>query len=580
MSKKKISVGIAKAKEDVFSLLKNDFLQVDSETPTLKEEMSPPFSYKSLENLPDISPTLKAAVDSISTNVSGFGYELKPLIDAVKKQDGYYKRSTGERVPDEIIEEMKEEEQFLNMFFESISLDCSFTELGKIKEYNRQVFGNSFWEWLRDGDGNLVGVNHVDTKTVRLLKKDKTATKFSQFVRNPNNFEYEEITRLKRFRRYVQTVNNKKTYFKEFGDPRQLNAKTGEYLNLSQDQIAEKGIVLATELMHFKIYHTGSEYGVPTYISCTPHILAVRAAGLVNFSLLQNNAIPPVAVIVEGYQDDQLETKLKEYIESSVKGVNSFSSMLIIQAEAQTGSQLAGPGVQPIKPSIRFEPLSQLLTRDGMFLEFIKQTDEKIVGVFRLANQFVGLSKDLNRATAQVAQELVEQQVFTPLRVEFDFIINSKVLNDLRIKYWSFQSLSVRIDDSETRANIVKTLTDSGGLVGRDVRKEASGILNVKLDDLDGSFMDLPQGIAQELLRQTGSIEAPEKSLVSQDSFQSSEVLEDQETGSLSEESSEKRLQELDEISLKVIENLLGIREDLEVKKAYLYYDPQKVEAQ
>ncbi|MCI4170797.1 phage portal protein, partial [Bacillus spizizenii] len=52
-----------------------------------------------------------------------------------------------------------------------------------------------------------------------------------------DSFVYEEngkmkrIKRQKRFRKYVQIINGKKVFFKEYGDPRKMDMRTGENVN-------------------------------------------------------------------------------------------------------------------------------------------------------------------------------------------------------------------------------------------------------------------------------------------------------------------------------------------------------------
>lgn len=54
---------------------------------------------------------------------------------------------------------------------------------------------------------------------------------------------------------------------------------------------------------------------------------------------------------------------------------------------------------------------------------------------FQLPDLYVGYTTDFNRATAQSAQEVTEEQVFQPERESLAWVINHKLLADYHFKY-------------------------------------------------------------------------------------------------------------------------------------------------
>ena len=81
---------------------------------------------------------------------------------------------------------------------------------------------------------------------MRLTQLDTEYTPVTYMIRDNDSNELQKYPSRKRFRRYVQIRDGKRVYFKEFGDPRLINARTGKV-----DDNAE---VPATEIIHFKLY--------------------------------------------------------------------------------------------------------------------------------------------------------------------------------------------------------------------------------------------------------------------------------------------------------------------------------------
>jgi capsid portal protein len=96
------------------------------------------------------------------------------------------------------------------------------------------------------------------------------------------------------FRRYAQISPGtlERVYFKEFGDPRIIDPKTGE---VAPDLPFEEQ---ATEIYMDAQYIPGHLYGVPKWIGILPAILGSREAEEVNLNFFRENAIPAMAVLV------------------------------------------------------------------------------------------------------------------------------------------------------------------------------------------------------------------------------------------------------------------------------------------
>lgn len=481
-----------------------------------------PYDFDKLEGMVDKSPILKACLDAYVTNAN-FGFDLKTHKDIVSKKvigdDGTEQlvatwRETGEVIPEDVLQAMQAEHNRLVMFFNNVSMESSFNDLCFKRSVNMEQFGNAYWECETDGDGNYVGFEHVDTKTVRLLRKDPfmVAVDYKQW--NPITMDYDVQRRRIRFRRYVQLSGTHRIYFKQFRDPRMMDSRTGRYLRfdngdwVTRDNIDRfprekipQGFNEATELIHFSIYHTKSSYGVPRFVSSTKNIYGVHLADMVNFNLLNGNAIPPVMVIVEGTRDQRIQKMITEHVEKNIKGPQSYSKMLVIQVDSKLKGTSSGLGSNVIKPTIKIERLSDVMSVHGLFMEYIKQSEERILSNFRLPNVFVGKNNDITRSTAEISKEISEEQVFRPLRDKFDEIVNSTILNALEIKYWRFESRSSKLNDNAQRGKLIEIFARWGGLMPIDVRREAAMILNRTLEDIPEPFMHKPIDISKAEVR-------------------------------------------------------------------------------
>lgn len=79
--------------------------------------------------------------------------------------------------------------------------------------------------------------------------------------------------------------------------------------------------------------------------------------------------------------------------------------------------------------------LASILQKDELFQEYLDNNRKRVQSAFLLPDLYVGYTTDFNRATAQTAQEVTEQQVFQPERTSLAWVINNKLLNCYRFQY-------------------------------------------------------------------------------------------------------------------------------------------------
>jgi capsid portal protein len=221
---------------------------------------------------------------------------------------------------------------------------------------------------------------------------------------------------------------------------------------------------LATEILWFPIVAVGDEIPAPEWIPGLPDVLAARAIRIVNLDILDNNATPPMAVIVEGANNPKLASLIRDQLKA-IKGRESRSKAVIIQVEAEPAG--SGTAKEVIKPSVRIENLSSILANEGMFLKYLDWLDKSICALFRLPQIIVGkVESTLNRATAEEAIRITEQMVFQPERNAIEMIINDVFLpevslwsqrpnNQKGVKHWRFALNNFSVDRTDATVKVL-----------------------------------------------------------------------------------------------------------------------------
>ncbi len=236
-------------------------------------------------------------------------------------------------------------------------------------------------ELIESSKGELVGLGHIHGHTVRMTTQDRNPV----LIEVPviiEDLSVQKVKMLARFRRYVQIRQEKIRYFKEAGDPRQLDFLTGEF--------AKKGDTIpfrrrATTILHHKIYSPHSSYGVPEWIGTLFEFFGSRKAQELNFNTLSNNAVPSMFIIVEnGSLTESSVTRLKEFIESLQQEAN-YSSVILLEGEPMDEGN-----PNPTSFKIRIEPTKPHQQRDELWIEYDKNNRDKIRQSFRLPPIFVG----------------------------------------------------------------------------------------------------------------------------------------------------------------------------------------------
>lgn len=480
----------------------------------------PPYDPSTLLTLLEHSNALRQCVDAYVTNIDAFGHTFEPIVDldaadADDRLTSYLMSRREAAMPETVIdparqipvptpeelaaakaelaERMRAERTRIQHFFDFACLDISFVTLRRRTRQDLEQIGNAYWEVLRDQSGCVAGFEYVPGFTVRHMSADLHPTPVTYKVK-VNEFDFGTIPTRRFFRRFVQIYEMRVTYFKEFGDPRIMSAKTGSVFNTKEEWEAhlakdDKDDVPATEMMHFRIHTPKSSYGIPRWIGTVLSVLGSRHAEEVNLSYFENKSVPPLAILVNGGRmTTESVDRIKDFIENEIKGKKNFHKILVLEAD----SQGASGGFDQGRMKIEVKPLTGAQHNDALFQNYDERNIDKVGMAFRLPRMLRGDIRDFNRATADAALQFAESQVFCPERDEFDFTINRKILPMLGIRFWRFKSHAATSTNPSDLASMIEKLSLAGILVPGEGREIAKNVFNRELRKLTDPWTRQP----------------------------------------------------------------------------------------
>lgn len=399
----------------------------------------PPYNPASLQRLPQENNILRQCIDAMVTNVDGFGYRLEYI-----GPDGQ-----------ETSREADAEAMRINNFLDQPNGEMSHVELRERVRRDMETFGNGYYEGIRNARGEFELLFHLPAHLTRIVARDREATEVDVMLMRDGR----EVTHKmrKHFRRFIQQIGTKSVYFKEFGDPRIIDPKTGQP---DPDLPFEEG---ATEVIHVPLYSPGNVYGVPRWLAQMPSILGSREMELTNLDFFKENAIPALALLVSGgvLTEDTVDSVEQHF--QAARGRASMNRVLTIEAESDPATMNPESRTTPV-PRLDIKPLAGERQQDALFLEYDAANQTKIRTSFRLPPIFVGRSEDYTRATAVASMTVAENQIFGPERNKVDDVFNDKILAPFNPRFWRMRSLAPKLTDPDSIVAAIESLDGVGAM--------------------------------------------------------------------------------------------------------------------
>lgn len=452
---------------------------VDIEDPVLKEYVAkgmvidPPFDPLVLSMLVENSTVLEQCISTMEINIDGFGYKFVRRVN-----------TDSPNCPEALKQAVATEAIFLENLFTHFCLDYSFTGFRRRVRRDEELTGNAFFEVVANASGQIDQLVHVPSYQMRLSPIDEVATPFQQkrLVRKEDgSVDLETVTAYKRFRRIVQFARlgtdgvvrmayDKPVWFKEWGDPRPISKVDGKVLTEAEAEEAKDKKILATPMVHFKLYSARSPYGVPRYVGNLITLFGDREADNVNFVTLSSNNIPSMILAVSnGSLTQGSIDRIKQFTQEQIAGSRNRTRFLLIEAEnpyQQEGTGDLSGGA----PKLDVKPLTNSQIQDQLFQSFGENNRKKIREAWRLPPIFVGDATQYNRATAEASRKLADEQVFAPERAEFDSWMNRELLPSLGVKFHKFLSQGPNVTDDEDLIRVLVAAEKTGGMTPRIAR--------------------------------------------------------------------------------------------------------------
>ena len=428
-----------------------------------------PVNMYGLKELVDNSTILPQCIRAYKNNISGFGISI------------HYKEDYNEET-----EEMKAEWNLAQRTIALLNMDCMIKEIFENIVRDRETYGISYCEVIRDMKGNVVQLEFIiDTPTIDMTYP------LEPYIESVFFYNGEAIRRKKKFRKFRQNVAGKTVYFKEFGDPRIMDKRNGQYANETDEQIDIDN--QANEIIDFKV---GSmPYGEVRWIGQVLTVDGNRRAEVLNNAYFRKGRHTPLMILIKGgtLSDDAFE-KLQNYM-NEIEGESGQHSYLVLAVENnEVSAQFNGTE----QPEVEIKDLASILQKDELFQEYQENGRKKVQSAFLLPDLYTGYTTDFNRSTAQTAMEVTEKQVFQPERASLSWIVNNKLLNGYRFRYVEIQFDAPDITNPDDMQKMLNITERAGGLTPNTAKELTYTVLGKDgCEDYEGDWGDIPLAYAK-----------------------------------------------------------------------------------
>jgi PBSX family phage portal protein len=473
--------------------------------------IQPPQDPLTLAKIVEYSSGVRQCIDAYCTNIDAQGHRFEPILhvdsaDMTGEIEDLLEQQWG-RAPtpleidikrEEIRKEMVREERRLKNFFKYCAGKVSFVTLRTRLRRDLETMGNAYMEVLRNGDDEISRFERIPAQTVRLLPSDFVDTEVEHRC---SIFDTDTVLENREYRKYMQVVGSRTVFFKDFGDPRVISRKDGHVFETELDLYTrDPKDQPANELVHFKIDSPRSPYGMPRWIGVLLEVVGNRLASEVNMLYFDNKSIPPLALLVSGGKfTAETVNRIRDYIQNSLKGTKNFHKIMVLEAEGAVDNRIENTErfANTGRVKIELKPLTEAMQKDGLFLQYTQQNLDIIGMAFRLPKLLRGDIRDFNRGTADAALNFTEQQVFQPIRNEFDKAIND-ILFSMGFRYWEFFSNAPIVRDPSQMAEIIYKLMSCGAIIPKEGRVLAGDVFNKQFSELTAKWTLQPLLLSQQ----------------------------------------------------------------------------------
>ena len=436
-----------------------------NEAKSAGEFVSPPYPLIGLKNLVDNSNILPQCIAAYKNNIAGFGIGIR------------YKNDDGTET-----QEMKKEWDAAQEVIDLLCVDMDTKEVFEDAIDGRETYGISYLEVMRNPAGEVNQISYIrDIPSVQKTYPLDPA-QMTEYI-----YKGKRVKRPRRFCKYRQQVGGNTVYFKEFGDPRVMDNRSGEYTETGPDGDALPVQFQANEIIDFTI---GTDlYGQVRWMGQILGIDGSRSAESLNNRYFKEGRHTPLMICVNGGTlTDDSYTKLRQYM-NEIKGEKGQHGFLVLEVE-NTDNKAEFEESQ--KPNIEVKDLASILQKDELFQDYIENNRKRVQSAFRLPDLYTGYTTDFNRSTAQTAVEVTEEQVFQPERKSLAWAINNRLLNGYGFQYVEAYFLEPDISNPDDLFKILSVAERAGGLTPNKARAIVAEAMGETVENYEGEWGDTP----------------------------------------------------------------------------------------
>ena len=210
-------------------------------------------------------------------------------------------------------------------------------------------------------------------------------------------------------------------------------------------------------MLHFRKYTPQSSYyGVPDIVAAIPAAAGDKAARDYNFDFFAHNAVPRLAIVVEGGQLTEAALRqVQRYMESEIKGQSHKTLVLEV------------PGSDA---RVRIEKLTVGTQDEASFLGYRRANRDEIATVHRVPPSKIGIVENANLANSRDQDKTFREQVVRPEQRRIEHRFNGLIRGQMGICDWQLQLQESDLEGELERAEIARIYTEIGAWTAEDVR--------------------------------------------------------------------------------------------------------------
>lgn len=366
----------------------------------------PPYPTKALLTLYESNPIFWRCVNQLASDVAGLGWNLQ-LREDTKESAVELKR--------------------LKEFLARPNPEDSFRSILKQLLIDWGIIGWFGIEVARNNKGDIGEIYHVPAHTLKVHKLKK---------------------------KYAQVRNNKKVWFKRFGEAKDISAKDGK-------QRAGLGKDKANEMIFYKNYYPKSDfYGAPNIISAVGAVVGLIGLRDYNLAFFENYGIPAGLIVLEGEWETGSDKKVRDFLNKELKGSDNAHRTMVV--------------TQPDKCKFNYQKLG-VEVKEASFRLYEQQRRDDILIAYSMPPERIGI-RIVGKLGGNVAKEATQtyvQGVVEPLQLDLEDIINKKLLHS-EVYELKFKNIDLRDHD----ALVTRLVSEVGS--GMKMPNEARNELGLK----------------------------------------------------------------------------------------------------